>query len=432
MIIKNQCLHPISVPKITGTTARILRCGWCPNCLRQKKNELVVRTVREVQGKSIAFLTFTYRPEDCPIQVTDLIVDKETGEYIEKSHIIRDSDLNFHTNAPFEWRLNKNCKRSKRYKPLFSETDYGFSYQYYTVNYVDIQLALKRFRIKHPGALETFICVGEYGSVTYRPHYHMLVVGMSDSEINDLVDEWQYGDVYTDLCNTKGKSNDPMKIASYIAKYCVKGKYDCNYIKEGKCQKPRRCSSKGYGCGTIEQFNQLKTNLLGGDFCHCPDPWVTDDLPLSAKQLSYMASQRKYMINDYVYPMPKYLVNKVFKKTFKVVKYVDDQFNKRCFIREHKSNDSEFKNLVSCLRKEKRLLSVTYHQVSSPVQKQITHQLLSILVSDTLRQQAKDKRIYTNYDLFIECQTDISNDEKNTIDDVEKHFISDLERSSIY
>lgn len=243
MVIKNQCLHPISVPKVTGVAARVLRCGWCPNCLKQKKNELMVRTVRESEGKNVAFLTFTYRPSDTPVQITDFVAD-ENGEYVVKSCIVRDKELSFHNNAPFQYVVNKNGKRSKKYGVYSEELDNGFRYRYYTIDYTDPQKMLKRFRIKNPNVLKSFILVPEYGGLTYRPHYHMLVIGMSERYIQDLVSEWKFGNVDIDLCKNPNKPNDPKKIASYIAKYCTKGKYDCPYIKQGFCVKPRRSVTK--------------------------------------------------------------------------------------------------------------------------------------------------------------------------------------------
>lgn len=431
MIIKNKCICPISLPKVTGTTARILRCGWCPNCLRQKKNELVVRTVREVEGKRIAFLTFTYRPEDCPIQTTEYIVDKDTGEYKERKSILRDKDKLFHRLAPFVWKTNKNGKRSRRFQPIMQETDFGFRYKYYTLYYDDFQKMLKRYRIKHPDTLKTFISVGEYGALTYRPHYHMLVVGLNESQINDLVSEWKYGEVYIDLCNNPKKPNDPKKIASYVAKYCNKGKYDCPYISQGKCIKPRRNSSINFGLGSQEQFKELRNNLLGGEFCHCPDPWLTDDLPLSDKQLKYMASQRHYLINDYSYPMPKYLINKVFKKTYKSVEYYDSANNRCVAIYECPCSDA-VKSRIKELRKQGKIIKISYHQVSSPVQKQVARVILAELVSDAMRQQEQDKRLYAVCGKDTFDFSDTQNDEKNTLKDFEESFLSDLERNTLY
>lgn len=443
MVIKNQCLCPISVPKVTGTTARILRCGWCPNCLRQKRNELAVRAIREVEGKKFAFLTFTYRPEDCPIQVTDFISD-DNGEYVVKTSFFRDSDKKFHINAPFEWVINKNGKRSKRYRPLCKELENGFRYYYYTTLYSDFQKMLKRYRIKHPKTLKHFIAAPEYGGLTFRPHYHMLVIGLTDNEIKDLVSEWSFGDVDIDLCNSDNKDNDPQKIAFYLAKYCNKGKYDCPYITEGKCLKPRRCTSVGFGKGSEDSFNKLRSILLGGSFCNEPDPWSDFDLPLSPKQLHYLASQRKYPIVGnvykdhkivdtrlYDYPMPKYLINKVFKKTVKSVQYNDSYNQKRVALFECPLSELD-KSRLQTIKEFDPNCKVRYHQVSSPLQKQITSIVLADLVSCALRQQEKDRRIYQTMGNIPQLASDIQNDEKITLQAVEKSFIQDLANTSIF
>lgn len=48
-----------------------------------------------------------------------------------------------------------------------------------TLRYRDVQLFLKRLRKKHS---VTFFCAGEYGGVTLRPHYHLLLFGVDFSD----------------------------------------------------------------------------------------------------------------------------------------------------------------------------------------------------------------------------------------------------------
>ena len=58
----------------------------------------------------------------------------------------------------------------------------------------DVQLYMKRLRKSAPGVTIRYFAVGEYGSKTYRPHYHLLLFGeVSESQIRDA---WSFGHVH--------------------------------------------------------------------------------------------------------------------------------------------------------------------------------------------------------------------------------------------
>lgn len=441
MDIKNKCLDPIAVPKVTGTTLRILRCGKCVNCLRQRKNELMVRTFREFVGQSFAFLTFTYSDENCPIQVTRITTTKE-GVTNVVATLFRGSDTAFFQTAPFIWKMNKDHKRTKRYAPIVEDIDNGFQTTYFTTNYDDLKNAIKRFRIKHPRVLKQFIAVPEYGSVGYRPHYHMLVLGLSDKELKDLVSEWPYGHVAVDNGKNPVKANDPSRISNYIAKYCVKGKFDCPYIAKGYCRKPRRSVSKNYGLG--QDFEQLKKVLMCTQELGITSPWL--DLDLSERQLSLLASRRKFTVNrDFNYVLPKYLVNKAFKKTIKTVSaslkvksniYPYEYQLRECSIRvpvpmsaEDKEKVQAFKDLASS---QSASVTVRYHSISSPLQKKVANYTLARLVLDARRQLDQKLRSLQDLRAVLRDSTCEEAFAIHTQHALEQAYISDLEANSIY
>lgn len=436
MDILNKCINPISVPKVTGTTLRILRCGKCVNCIKQKKNELAVRTFREFEGQPIGFLTFTYRDEDCPIQVTH--IDNE-GNFV--SDIVRGRDSDFFSKAKFVWKRNKDGKPSKRYQPTVEMDDSGMHVQYYTTFYQDLKNALKRFRIKHPRTLKQFIAVPEYGSLTYRPHYHMLILGFDDKLLQDLAKEWPYGDVYVDNCKDENKPNDPERISKYVAKYCVKGKFDCPYIKKNYCRKPRRSVSIGYGLG--RDFEHLKQVHMCTSELGITSPW--EDIELSERQLSLLASRRAYFMNGKPMPLPKYLVTKMFKRSVKVLQYkaitYDNIFPhkpqevdvvRRFFLPLSDSDKEEVNRIKSGCRLSKTPLHVSYHTESSPLQNKVANFILARLVHDAGEQLQKDLRNITDISdleqktLFAELGT------KDISERLEKEYYRELEYSSIY
>lgn len=336
MEIKRKCLAPVVVPKITGNLP-LLRCGKCSNCMRQKANELSVRAYRQFVGqKNVCFLTFTYRNEVCPIYHQSMVVDTCSGELIFMSEdIVR--DCGFFENAPYVNRLNKVAKVTKRYMPWVVESDDSFVLKtidiyYQTIYYEDFKLLLKRFREKCKPKMK-YICCQEYGSVGYRPHYHMLVYGLSDEQIQYLVDDWR--DKFGNVDVRYPKSTDAYeveKMSAYIAKYCNKGSFDCPYIAEGFCLKPKRSVSVGFGLGNnLSDFEQLVNYVLAVEVTGlkakvfedkgkmCCDLPVVDMSVLDDRQLSVLADRRKYLINGFYYPFPKYLIKKIFYEKIKIV-----------------------------------------------------------------------------------------------------------------
>ena len=433
MNIINKCIDPISVPRVTGTTLRILRCGKCVNCIKQRKNELAVRTYREFVGQRIAFLTFTYDDDNCPIQVTH--IDKEGNV---SSDIVRGKDTDFFQNAPFTWRLNKDKKRTKRYKPLIKDDDDGMYVHYFTVYYDDLKKAIKRFRIKHPRCLKQFIAVPEYGSVGYRPHYHMLLFGMDDSLLADLVNEWPYGHVDVDNGSDPNKPNDPERISKYIAKYCVKGDFDCPYIKKSFCRKPRRSVSTNFGLGS--DFETLKKVHMCTDELGISSPW--DEVELTDRQLSLLASRRAYMINGVPYPLPKYLVNKMFKRTIKIITYKELQYD---YIYPYKPKEVEVtrrfklplsaddKQVIADIKSNSPLsFKVSYHTESSPLQNKVANYILSRLVSDARRTLQSNLKAFNDVSEVCESYRSNETSEKDLSERLQKDYQRQLECTSLY
>lgn len=99
----------------------------------------------------------------------------------------------------------------------------------------DLSLALKRFRRHFTDKLgltiRQFSC-GEYGPKTLRPHYHMILFGVSLSDFSDLK-IWNYNElgqpIFTDSIFSSLWPHGRVVIAdcnyktcAYVARYCVK------------------------------------------------------------------------------------------------------------------------------------------------------------------------------------------------------------------
>lgn len=156
------CFNPICIPH-RGTVP----CGKCLACLQRKTSDWTFRLLKEYEvSKNTIFVTLTYRESDAP--------RKTVGETT----------------------INVLSKR-------------------------DVQLFLKRFRKSiEPHRIRYFLC-GEYGTRTYRPHYHAIIFNMPYDDIQSnrkLIDSaWQKGFTVTKSV----KSTHFMYCAKYCASYTL-------------------------------------------------------------------------------------------------------------------------------------------------------------------------------------------------------------------
>lgn len=91
---------------------------------------------------------------------------------------------------------------------------YGTNYQ--VLHKPDLQKFFKRLRKKQSGSKKSnikYYAVGEYGSNTYRPHYHALVFNLTDKVISDLQSVWPLGQIHV--------GNVEMKSIMYTLKYQI-------------------------------------------------------------------------------------------------------------------------------------------------------------------------------------------------------------------
>ena len=104
----------------------------------------------------------------------------------------------------------------------------------------DVQLFTKNLRRKLDFLIR-FYCVGEYGTKTKRPHYHMLIFSNSEIDYKLIERTWDKG-------NTLVGSLSIQSI-SYVAKYHVnKGSYPTG------CAPPFALMSKGIGKSYVKKM----------------------------------------------------------------------------------------------------------------------------------------------------------------------------------
>lgn len=131
------CINPVTLSEDKG--GHVVPCGKCDTCRARQVSSWSFRLMQHYKRcKSAHFITLTYAPEHCPIT---------TNKFMSL------------------------CKR-------------------------DVQLFFKRLRKKAAGNKATTIkyyCVGEYGTHTRRPHYHVILF---DVDVEDVLATWQLGQIH--------------------------------------------------------------------------------------------------------------------------------------------------------------------------------------------------------------------------------------------
>lgn len=162
----------------TGTGYQSVPCGKCGYCLQNKRSSWMFRIWHEMRLQQLPgwFLTLTY----------------------DEKKVRR---VPFHG----KWKLS--------------------------LRFRDVQLFLKKVRKK--GFKCKYVCVGEYGSETHRPHYHILM--WTDCDPLMLESIWDFGHIHFGQLT--------MASAMYTLKYIIQPKPP-SY--EG-VERPRAQFSKGIG-----------------------------------------------------------------------------------------------------------------------------------------------------------------------------------------
>lgn len=349
-------------------------CGKCIACLRARQNAFASRCIEESNKRgSFCFVTLTYREDCLPVAQSLYRVSKDSGEMVRLSdnELIKDLKLTRPLNkllsdVPKDKRIDERysfrrsidvdrrrvtCQKSSFtpryydvYIPEFGDDEFDYLVRYTpSVDSRDVRLWLKRARVRyerdHGFKLPDFsyACVSEYGARYCRPHYHLAFFGLNRLEVQWLCDQWPYGYTqvkYVNRVNPDG--TDGFQIASrYIGKYMSKGKFDTSSVVDGDARKCRVCQSKGLGKGLIEKLRSYLCcfDLFGRydlDTFFVPSLGRCLTQSELAKVVSEVPKRFTYQVSpDFRMPVPKFVINAVFKKTetHKLSAYGTDEKN---------------------------------------------------------------------------------------------------------
>lgn len=275
---------------------RVVPCGKCIECLRQRQHDLSTRVAREADKRgSFIFLTLTYREDMLPIACSLLSVDTSTGDtFIEqKFQVCRRYQLRRdrigYKSLLQHLKINElKIRSSLESVPLsssprysFSEAPFpherdseGFKYMYQFTPSIcrkDVRLWLKAARVAYEREYGrklpdfSYVVIGEFGPRTCRPHYHLGFFGLSENEVLFMAQRWykQYGAYNCKVVSRVNPDNTSgfSIAAKYIGKYMSKGKFECESVRSCFAERPRLCMSKNFGA-------QLSENLISYYRCY--------------------------------------------------------------------------------------------------------------------------------------------------------------------
>lgn len=166
-------------------------CGKCIECKKDRAKAWAFRLMCEAkEHKTAVFLTLTYDPENVPLV----------------------------PGAPFPF--------------------------YATLSSYDLQAFFKRLRFNLDGRKIRYYACGEYGTTTYRPHYHAIVFGLDFSDLPAVEKSWNQGFVKLDEVN--------VATVNYVAGYVQKKLYGSDTYPD-MIQPPFSRMSKGIGFKYFEE-----------------------------------------------------------------------------------------------------------------------------------------------------------------------------------
>lgn len=337
------CLSPILVGRDK------FPCGKCTECIKMKQLDYAQVMAFQASKKGSAhFVTFTYQDDHLPIRLLDM----ESGEIRYLSDSQGDSLL-----------------RSDYYKSLPQVGSYrryvhSLWFQRPTYNMCaslrrrDFRLWLKRVRVYYERETGehlpefTYLCIGEYGEKTYRPHYHALFFGLSDRFIAYMVHDWNKRFGYTLAKTLPVASNqDVAKCCMYVAKYMNKGCADCPelFIPHSLMEKPRLMLS----CGMSVRQGTRSLLTLDGALSLNQQSYDISDIERVIERMKFHFGGNDYILGKHFYLAALQIPNVTFNLPYCGVDNEVTQFQTLFQFKYEKDNQifiEEVKKPVSATR----------------------------------------------------------------------------------
>lgn len=261
------CFFPFQVDNPAQGAGKPLKipvpCGKCPYCLQRRANNWIFRCQEQTKvSKNVRFVTLTYANEN-------LSKTKKGFKNLVKKDL-----QDFHKRLRHHNRIRGNLRNIK------------------------------------------YFAVGEYGSLTHRPHYHGIYFNSLDQA---FFDAWKYGRI-----DIQPASNATV---AYVAKYINKGKTIPKFDGDDR-QKEFQLFSKGLGINYLTEqtikYHQDDPNRL---FCYVDGykkalPRYFKDKIFTTEQKLLQSDYAQKLANDkYDEQYKEYLESRSYNQSFEQFRY---------------------------------------------------------------------------------------------------------------
>ena len=280
-------------------------CGKCDSCIQQKANARALRIRNHNDGRLCLFVTLTYENRFVPYvptyQLSNIndMSDYDIGVY-------RDSDVRFYrgrkiftddssllTSFPAS-DFKKYCLDAPQLNKKSDCT--GIIYWPDVQNFIKrLRINIKRFYPENYEIKVTYWAVGEYGSHTYRPHFHLLIYFSKGTleEIRPIIAKsWPYAD----MLRKNKRIQQAIDASSYVASYVNKSA-NLPKILESSVIRQKHSHSLYFGANLpCFSLPSLLEKTDRGDLSYSREV-LKDGKPLLVSL-----------------PIPKYVINRYFPK----------------------------------------------------------------------------------------------------------------------
>lgn len=169
-----------------------------------------------------------------------------------------------------------------------------------TLDYKELQKFFKRLRKKYGKGIKYFAC-GEYGSKSFRPHFHALIYNLPlltngkdffEFYRKRIEEIWKLGIVsFSEVIEPR---------IGYITKYIIKTNEEKKLYEENEIERPRLLVSRGIGSHLIEKSNALgRHNSDYGKPFKLPR-YVLEKIKRNDKQRYYEILRKRKQYHDYL------------------------------------------------------------------------------------------------------------------------------------
>lgn len=267
--LMTRCQHPRTVVNKYTHESVVVPCGSCPSCLlRRSAIQSNLLTTYASQFRYVYFVTLTYAPCFLPtLEVS--VVEACTDDIADVPCVpdINDLDAGDPNTYLFGFRSVPRTAsvklKTSTVERTFKDPEVKFTYpmkskdilsilekvRHDTPNRIpyicnrDLDLFLKRLRSYYPDEKLRYYAVSEYGPVSFRPHWHLLLLSNSERFSKTICENvpkaWSYGRCDTSL----SRGYAALYVASYLNSFVSLPDF---YTQMPKVVRPKSFHSIGF------------------------------------------------------------------------------------------------------------------------------------------------------------------------------------------